>query len=453
MHISHIRVNGLHGLIDAKLEFQQSLAIIVGINGSGKTSILNLTAHLLRLNLRELIATTFKSVEVRGRHEGKSIVIAASKNKDTLSVRVKAVRKSIGELSIKIPSAELLYSDDRFTYDRWFRRVQVEISESKITQFLRANIKLTLVRLDRTLFAEDAAGNLSVDLPPGVRPRVRGEESRDPIARVQTATRDQYTRFQGQLKTLKEQLTNRIVLLLFSDPDIFGSRQRFIPLKDNELRDIERKIKASSFYPSDPRGQALISHYFAVTRKLASELSPPRRESDVWMHRTLRIARERIVTLRTLLEEFHKFDKESEKLYEKVRTYLDVINSFLRDSAKEAFFSEQDYSLGFRIRGEQITKGRRLNEMSSGEKQIVTMLTYLAFMADEKSIFVVDEPELSLHLAWQQGIVPALQKVCPPNCQLILATHSPEIVGGTRGQTVKLIPAYKVPSTNGQEEG
>jgi predicted ATP-binding protein involved in virulence len=42
-------------------------------------------------------------------------------------------------------------------------------------------------------------------------------------------------------------------------------------------------------------------------------------------------------------------------------------------------------------------------------------------------IFIVDEPELSLHIDWQEKFVDAIRKA-NPNVQLILATHSPAII-------------------------
>ena len=71
-------------------------------------------------------------------------------------------------------------------------------------------------------------------------------------------------------------------------------------------------------------------------------------------------------------------------------------------------------------------------ELSSGEKQIVTMLGHLIYFAEkfktESGIFIIDEPEVSLHLAWQEIFVDSILSASP-NTQFILATHSPAITG------------------------
>ncbi|WP_197432465.1 AAA family ATPase [Pseudarthrobacter sp. GA104] len=72
--------------------------------------------------------------------------------------------------------------------------------------------------------------------------------------------------------------------------------------------------------------------------------------------------------------------------------------------------------------------GRRsisVDRLSSGEKQLLRIL--LTTLAGESSPVMVDEPELSMHIDWQRQLVACMQAV-NPDCQLILATHSPEVV-------------------------
>lgn len=76
-------------------------------------------------------------------------------------------------------------------------------------------------------------------------------------------------------------------------------------------------------------------------------------------------------------------------------------------------------------------KSQRMHveELSSGEKQIITLMAYLAFKVDgrRQRIYIVDEPEVSLHITWQERFVDALLEACPDG-QFILATHSPSII-------------------------
>ena len=45
----------------------------------------------------------------------------------------------------------------------------------------------------------------------------------------------------------------------------------------------------------------------------------------------------------------------------------------------------------------------------------------------KNTLIMIDEPEISLHLSWQDIFVDALLKACP-KYQFVLATHSPNII-------------------------
>ena len=64
------------------------------------------------------------------------------------------------------------------------------------------------------------------------------------------------------------------------------------------------------------------------------------------------------------------------------------------------------------------------DKLSSGEKQMLSFLSYNAF--SEKTIFFIDEPELSLHVDWQRRLLPTLLGQEQKN-QFFIATHSPFI--------------------------
>lgn len=69
-----------------------------------------------------------------------------------------------------------------------------------------------------------------------------------------------------------------------------------------------------------------------------------------------------------------------------------------------------------------------LDDLSSGEKQIVLLLIEIARYVVPGSVLLIDEPEISLHEAWQRGLMAALDKIIEQyDAQVILATHSVEI--------------------------
>lgn len=66
-----------------------------------------------------------------------------------------------------------------------------------------------------------------------------------------------------------------------------------------------------------------------------------------------------------------------------------------------------------------------LMSLSSGEKHLLRIL-FEAVSAGESTL-IIDEPEISLHIEWQHALINSIMEI-NPELQLIVATHSPEIM-------------------------
>lgn len=78
-------------------------------------------------------------------------------------------------------------------------------------------------------------------------------------------------------------------------------------------------------------------------------------------------------------------------------------------------------SIRVQVKGQEIP----LQSLSAGEKQLLRLM--LEVLAANSSTVMIDEPELSMHVDWQQNLVSAMTSL-NPECQLLLATHSPEVM-------------------------
>jgi predicted ATP-dependent endonuclease of OLD family len=68
-----------------------------------------------------------------------------------------------------------------------------------------------------------------------------------------------------------------------------------------------------------------------------------------------------------------------------------------------------------------------LSDLSSGEKQMIIFLGETLLQEGNTHIFLADEPELSLHVEWQESLVDNI-KALNPEAQIFFATHSPDII-------------------------
>ena len=66
-------------------------------------------------------------------------------------------------------------------------------------------------------------------------------------------------------------------------------------------------------------------------------------------------------------------------------------------------------------------------QLSSGEKQMLAILLTVLVENREPYALLMDEPEISLHIDWQQRLIDLIRQL-NPNAQIILSTHSPALI-------------------------
>ena len=66
-------------------------------------------------------------------------------------------------------------------------------------------------------------------------------------------------------------------------------------------------------------------------------------------------------------------------------------------------------------------------KLSSGEKQMLAILLTVLVENQEPYALLMDEPEISLHIDWQQKLIDLIRQL-NPNAQIILSTHSPALI-------------------------
>ncbi|AGM24300.1 MULTISPECIES: AAA family ATPase [Fusobacterium] len=79
-----------------------------------------------------------------------------------------------------------------------------------------------------------------------------------------------------------------------------------------------------------------------------------------------------------------------------------------------------------------------INNLSSGEKQLFLRTLSIKMLEPKNSIILIDEPELSLHPKWQQRIIEVYKKIGENN-QIIVATHSPHILGSVSNENIFIL--------------
>lgn len=122
-----------------------------------------------------------------------------------------------------------------------------------------------------------------------------------------------------------------------------------------------------------------------------------------------------------------------EPIYQLVDTFVSVINEFLSDKALSFRLSN-----GFTIKN-RLSRHLGAPELSSGEQQLLLLFCYVLIARDQPSVFIVDEPEISLNVKWQRKLVQSLLDITEgTQIQFVLASHSMELLAQHRSRVVKL---------------
>lgn len=143
--------------------------------------------------------------------------------------------------------------------------------------------------------------------------------------------------------------------------------------------------------------------------------------------------------LKIYFEDFDSKYQVYEKMIEQLELFREIVNNHLRFKHLE-ITSEH----GMVVRDNDTKEKIRLNLLSSGEQEILVLYYKLLFETQKGTIVLIDEPEISLHIAWQRMFAQDLKRiVILKDIYAVIATHSPQMVSGNRNIQYDLGEIYK----------
>ena len=155
--------------------------------------------------------------------------------------------------------------------------------------------------------------------------------------------------------------------------------------------------------------------------------------------------REDARALKVYFDDFKIKYKEFEDILDRIELFEDIVNRRFRFK-RIKISNTRGILIDDEVTGQQI----RLSRLSSGEKEIITLFYNLLFENTDGGMLLIDEPETSLHIAWQRMFIDDLRKVADlRNLTVLIATHSPQIINGNRNIQIDLGELYK----NGLNQG
>jgi len=438
---------------------------LTGLNGSGKTTALRLLMGLLAPSLDELIDIKFGTVTAVVDVNGKEVSIKAVRSAEGLALSISTHK---GAISVASGDFQLIAESRHREEPR--ASIYLRLASNPVFRAIRDLSTPMFLGLDRRLHLDER------DNDPHLRARrMEAEYRHRPITSQEVSIRrvteailsdvnelvsSKLSDVRAAQERLDEDLRNKILLdsFRYESTDIrsssfpnraavnkFRARQEAIEKAAAGLRLPAEQLQASlkEFFDRmtktldalDEEEQKMRSSRKSKSSKPLRSLSPAAPYVVEWLMNSRQA--DRILKQMEWLDEYIT---NRATLHQPIDRFLALANDFLDQTGKRLKVSSRG---NLRVTINNAEVDHPLFALSSGERQLVVMLAHLSLnkrLADS-GVFIVDEPELSLHISWQEQFVDAIQKE-NPNVQLILATHSPAIILERTDKCRSLSQAY-----------
>ena len=423
VRLERFRIAGLHGYQDMDIPINDNRLIIVGENGSGKSTIANLIFSFLSREWHRLFSYQFDwvSITLNGeeiRLNRADLVATVSKHSAERITRFpRAVQRAIDEiqqfegLSIHISEKYGLPVDlvfEHLSEDESLFAIQKRINELVEDQILYLPTYRRIEKDLQYLFDDD-------DI------RQRNRRFGNPTARdkkpfielIKFGMQDVDQIIQETLRDLRENLRKSL-------NDLTGNYLREVIQGEYETVNVEQLRDLSEETINDlldrVGGNFLSIHEEKNLRNIVDKIKD---NHEILEHDKV------IIHFLIRLIELHEHQQEKEK---DVRNFVKVCNRYL--IGKQLIYDSTHYEITItpdisNTNRDKTTKAN-LSQLSSGEKQIVSLFSHIYLSGQSSYFVVIDEPELSLSVTWQKQFLPDIWETGKCN-GIVAVTHSPFI--------------------------
>lgn len=426
MVINSFTAKNVHGIFNFNFDFDPVINFMVGINGSGKTSALKLMQAALSIDLLSLLTIKFTSLSI-------DIDIERTRFLLLITVTSEQIHFKLNDQSFRLENLHMYRPDNRdrsmsgpgFEYLENRRLELINQGGAALRKFMTGARPLFL-GLERKIGSYDDGTTVERYRSDGSI-RITGRPTRELLEGLdscQKLVERAYAQYRRASDGRVDRLSNIILESTFEyvefDPELLNDPARN-PYQ--ELSDLHRRREEIEGFVRDLGGsEKIVEQIKGFFTKMSAVVGESRDSKDAWTFEWF-LNMAQVQRIRKILTEMDRQKRSAERFYAPIKEFCAIMNSFFQQSRKTLTID----SLG-KIK---ITHGSidvDLLSLSSGEKQLLILIAHSRFGSFKRNTFIVDEPELSLHMRWQEMLMDALLQDDKDN-QYIFATHSPEIVG------------------------
>ena len=397
--LSNLKVSKLYGKYDYDVNFNEDITLIYGTNGCGKTTILNIITAIITGSIYKLFSYKFDEIilsyyDENSKIKKKRISLSYNSETDEILLSFNNEKSIINKIQVPEERRRRIDSYDEIYFEEY--PVLNEVRKEFNYVYLALNRASMLSNSDDFYYMRRRHFYLEEDIiePESVDLEIRYVENL--IAR-------RYINVTTQTNAINNEFRNAILKSALdvnaqTDLESFLKKAEWSKLSKNDIK----KTKDS---------------YMKILSELQLASDEEKKQYAIF---------------------FDKYSNRLKEIGNRIELFLDTVNEFISTSDfKKRIEINGNGRVYFRT--EDTEKGMSIQYLSSGERQLLVFFANLIFGVKDTSsgIFVVDEPELSLHLLWQKVFVKKALEV-NKNVQFVFATHAPEIIGNYRNKTEKL---------------
>lgn len=444
--LTEIKISGLHGRLNISIPVRDNLIILVGANGLGKTTVVNLLYFFLTKQWSRLQQYQFDEISIRIKGSRASFAL----RRDQLSYFNWQSAILGSSFTSRFPSSTLqrVLTHDFPMQDLIHATSYAEVSKIARSFKLPMSIVSELRQWTRSQFLESSEG-------------LTNHEVRDLAQRLEAAVTAEilylptYRRIEQDLRAVFSGYSERTLQETEESLEFLNSgRGGFIELVQFGMEDVEEKI-SKVLQTLRERSRAELNNLAGSYLRDVIRRSAGSYDSDVIdqlseldIAKILGRVEERALNeadkqnLRKVINKIkqkgnlrsedkylaHYFSKlvdiyhNQQMLEQPIRRFVDICNKYL--DGKRIVYDELNYEISINTSNNSSIK---MKHLSSGEKQVVSLLAqiYLGGSSNDYLV-IIDEPELSLSVEWQKTLLPDIWG--SGHCKLMVAvTHSPFI--------------------------
>jgi ABC-type lipoprotein export system ATPase subunit len=401
-----VEINGFWHRFDASCSFNSDVNIIIGKNGSGKTTFMNILHAVLAVDIYSLEENEFELAKIT--------LIKGKQKKTIKATKVEDERYPFTIVEYQISQRKyrlrLMAIEERRFPTSIRRRLQEEALD--IRHELEELVSVTSLSVYRLRHDDDYE----------VRDN-RGARVVSPVDYRLGQALSGLTQYQLELSQKAREVsaklqTDVLASILYGEEDArdVGYELNF-DKSEEQTRLISAYAQLNSLNPEIRK--KIRTHVNAIDETITNIIGESDSKDESKTRKVLDIKPlEALRKTRRIIDLSLDAKNKTQNIYSQIDKFLKIIKEFIKDKT----FEFESGNLVIKTAHGEVGHER----LSSGEKQLIILLVEALLQDCRPHVFLADEPELSLHIAWQRMVLPAVMDL-NPSAQIIAATHSPEV--------------------------